>query len=191
VIEVEIEPVTITLMSEGILDGYRLNDGTGSDSRDILIGNGEMISPTGELVARGFMSFDLSEIPTGATIESAELRFYQKEIEGNPYQKLGNLVLEHVYYGSSFDESAYVTSALGTAILELESSPESWYILSGHTIADWVQDSLAASLSRQQFRLQFRQETDGDGQEDWIAIEDGGSILGSPQAPRLILIYTP
>ena len=191
VIEVEIEPVTLTLMSEGILDGYSLNDGTGSNSRDILIGNGEVLSPTGELVARGFLSFDLSEIPAGATIESAELRFYQKEIEGSPYQKLGNLVLEHVYYGTSFDESAYDAPALGTAVLELQSSPEAWYILSDLTIADWVQSSLAADLSRQQFRLQFSQETDGDGQEDWIAIEDGGSILGSPQAPRLILIYAP
>jgi hypothetical protein len=191
VIEVEMEPVTLTLLSEGILDGYLLNDGTGSSSRDILIGNGEVISTTGELVARGFMSFDLSDIPAGATIESAELRFYQKEIEGSPYQKLGNLVLEHVHYGTRFDESAYDTSALSTAVLQLESSPDAWYILSDHTIADWIQDSLAAGLSRQQFRLQFSQETDGDGQEDWIAIEDGGSILGSPQAPRMILIYTP
>jgi len=191
VIKAEIEPVTITLTGEGILDGYSLNDGTGSNSREILIGNGEVLSPTGELVARGFMSFDLSEIPAGATIESAELRFYQKEIEGSPYQKLGNLVLEHVYYGNSLDESAYDTPALSTAVLELESAPAAWYVLSDPTIVHWVQSSLAAGLARQQFRLQFSRETDGDGQEDWIAIEGGGSILGSPQAPRLILTYSP
>ncbi len=191
VIEVEPETETINLVSEGILDGYRLNDGTGSNSGDILIGNGEMLGPSAELVARGLMSFDLSEIPVGATIESVELRFYQKEIVGSPYQKLSNLMLEHVYYGNSLDGAAYDSTALGTAVLEMETAPEAWYILSDLAIVDWVQNSLAAGLSHQQFRLQFGQETDEDGQEDWIAIEGGGSILGSPQAPRLILTYSP
>jgi hypothetical protein len=191
VIEAEVEPVTITLTSESALDGYRLNDGTGSSSKDILVGNGELVNPTGELVARGFMSFDLSDIPTGATIENAELRFYQKEIQGNPYEKLGNLVIEHIYYGASLDDSAYNTPALGTAMLDVETLPQAWYILSDPTFVTWVQASLGAGLSRQQFRLQFSQETDGDGQEDWIAIQGGGGILGSREAPQMIITYTP
>jgi hypothetical protein len=191
VVEGEAEPVTVTLTSEKALDGYRLNDGTGSNSKEILVGNGELANPTGELVARGFMSFDLSGIPAGATIESAELRFYQKEIQGNPYEKLGNLVLEHVYYGASFDDSAYSTPALSAAVLDMETLPQAWYILSDPTIVTWVQSSLQTGLSHQQFRLQFSQETDGDGQEDWIAIQGGGGILGSRDAPQLIVTYIP
>ena len=191
VLEAEVEPVTITLTSEGALDGYRLNDATGDNSRDILIGNGAMAVPAGELVARGFMSFDLSQIPAGATIDSAELRFYQKEIQGSPYEKLGNLVLEHVYYGASLDAGAYDTPALATAVLGMEMSSQAWYILSDPTIADWVQSSLEEGLSRQQFRLQFSQETDGDGQEDWIALQGGDSILGSLEAPQMIITYIP
>ena len=191
VVEPEVEPVTITLTSEGALDGYRLNDGTGSSAQDILVGNGEMVNPVGELVARGFMSFDLSDIPAGAAIESAELRFYQKEIEGSPYEKLGNLVLEHVDYGAILGDSAYNTPALDTAVLDIETSPGAWYILSDPTIVAWVQSSLETGISRQQFRLQFSQETDGDGQEDWIAFQSGGSILGSRQAPQLTITYIP
>jgi hypothetical protein len=191
VVEAEVEPVTVTLTSESAIDGYRLNDGTGSSARDILVGNGELVNPTGELVARGFMSFDLSDIPEGATIESAELRFYQKEIQGSPYQKLGNVVLEHIYYGASLDDSAYNTPALGSAALDMETSPKTWYILSDPTIVAWVQSSLETGLMRQQYRLQFSQETDGDGQEDWIAIQGGGGILGSREAPQMIITYIP
>lgn len=191
VVEPEIEPVTVTLVSEGPLDGYRLSDGTGSNSTDILVGNGDIEIPTGELVARGFLSFDLSDVPVGATIESAELRFYQKEIEGDPYEKLGNLVLEHVYYGASFDDGAYDTPALATAVLDMETSAPAWYILSDPTLMNWIQSSLVTGLARQQFRLQFSQETDGDGQEDWIAIQSGGGILGSRQASQMIITYTP
>jgi hypothetical protein len=143
------------------------------------------------LVARGFLSFDLSDIPAGATIESAELRFYQKEIQGAPYEKLGNLVLEDVNYGASLDDSAYDTPALETAVLDMETSPQAWYILSDPTLVHWLQSTLEAGLPRQQFRLQFSQETDGDGQEDWIAIQSGGGILGSRQAPQMIITYTP
>ena len=191
VVEVEAEPVTITLLSEDALDGYRLNDGTGSSSQDILVGNGELLVPAGELVARGYMSFDLSAIPAGATIQSAELRFFQKSVQGSPYEKLGNLVLEHVYYETSFDHSTYDTSALDTAVLDIEALPQAWYILSDPTIASWVQASLGTGLSRQQFRLLFWQETDGDGQEDWIAIESGGGILSTREAPQLTITYLP
>ena len=191
VVEPKVEPVTITLTSEWLLDGYRLNDGTGSNSTDILIGNGDITNPTGELVARGFMSFDLSDIPAGATIQSVELRFYQKEIQGSPYEKLGNLVLEHVYYGAILDDIAYDTLALGSATVDRESSPQAWYILSDPTVVNWLQSSMDTGLPRQQFRLQFSQETDGDGQEDWVAIQSGGGILGSRQAPQMVITFTP
>jgi hypothetical protein len=191
VVEPEIEPTTVTLVSEGTLDGYRLSDGTGSSSTDILVGNGDIENSAGELIARGFFSFDLSGLPEGATIERAELRFYQKEIEGDPYEKLGNIVLEHVYYGATFDDTAYDTPALETAVLDMETSAPAWYILSDPTLTNWIQSSLETDLTRQQFRLQFSQETDGDGREDWIAIQSGGGLLGSRQAPQLIITFTP
>jgi hypothetical protein len=191
VIEPPSQPQTVVLKSESSLDGYRLNDGSGSTTEDILVGNGQMVDPTGELVARGFISFDLSGIPAGAAVENVELRFYQKAIQGDPYGKLGNLVLERVQYGASLDDSAYNTPALDSATLAVQASPGAWYVLSDPEIASWVQSSLQSGRTRLQLRLQFRQETDGDGLEDWVSIEPGGGALGSRNSPQLTITYVP
>ncbi len=182
---------TVVLQSVGALDGYWLNDGTGSTDQEILVGNGEQADPFGELVARGFMSFDVSSIPTDATIEGVELRFYQKTVQGAPYDKLGNLVLEHVYYGSSLNDSAYDTPALGSANIAEQTSAGAWYILSDPTITSWVEATVSPGRPQFQLRLQFRRETDGDGTEDWVAIVPGGGVLGSRNQPQLTVTYTP
>jgi hypothetical protein len=191
VIELPSQPETVTLKSVGTLDGYWLNEGSGSTDEDILVGNGDEVDPVGELVARGFMSFDLSGIPAQSTIDSVELRFYQKEIQGDPYTKLGNLVLEQVDYGASLGDSAYNTPALASALLDMQTAPGAWYVLSDPTILSWVESTLEAGQPRFQLRLQFRQETDGDRLEDWVGIEPGGGILGSRNAPQLTITYTP
>lgn len=191
IIELPSQPETIILKSEGALDGYWLNDGSGSTTGPILVGNGNLIEPVGELVARGFMSFDVSGIPAGATVDSVELRFYQKELTGDPYGKLGNLVLEQVDYGANLGDSAYNTPALQSALLDMQTTPKSWYILADPTIKSWVQANLDAERPRFQLRLQFRQETDADGQEDWVSIEAGGGVLGSRNSPELTITYTP
>jgi hypothetical protein len=191
VIELPSQPETIMLRSEAVLDGYWLNDGSGSNSEAILVGNGEFIDPVGELVARGFMSFDASGIPVGATIDSVELRFYQNEIQGDPYGKLGNLMLEHIDYGANLGDSAYNTPAFDSAMLATQTAPGAWYTLTDPILVSWVQSNLDAGRSRFQLRLLFRQETDGDGQEDWVAIEPGGGALGSRNSPQLTITYTP
>lgn len=182
---------TVILKSVGSLDGYWLNDGTGSNDENILVGNGEQADPFGELVARGFLSFDVSSIPANATIEGVDLRFYQETIQGNPYEKLGNLMLEHVYYGNSLNDSAYDTPALGSANIAAQTLPGAWYVLADPTITSWVESNLAAGRPQFQLRLRFRRETDGDGAEDWISIVPGGGALGSRNQPQLTITYTP
>jgi hypothetical protein len=54
-----------------------------------------------------------------------------------------------------------------------------------------VQSSLQSGRTRLQLRLQFRQETDGDGLEDWVSIEPGGGALGSRNSPQLTITYVP
>ena len=103
VLEGETGTKTVTLISEARLDGYRSNDGRGTHRNDIVVGNAELSSSVGEVVWRGFMSFDLSTIPAGAVIESVELQFYQVNIGGAPYTKLGRLILDHVDYGDSLE----------------------------------------------------------------------------------------
>lgn len=191
VIEAPSEPESVTVQSDPALDGFLANNGNGSTTEDIYVGNGDLVEPDGELVARGFMSFDLSSIPEGAAIESVELRFYQGAIEGEPYSKLGNLLLEQVVYGDQLDASAFSAPALNSAALAKQTSPNSWYVLADAAIAEWVADDLASGRSKFQLRLRFAPETDGDGEEDWITIEPGGGVLGSSKSPQLTVTYLP
>lgn len=189
VVEAPPKPQTVVLTSQGELDGYRANNGDGSTSAEILVGNGAIGESGPELVTRGFLSFDLSSIPAGSTIQSVRLEFYQQRIEGEPYLTLGNLVLDHVDYGSSLEGGAFDTPALHTAVLTQMILPNSWYVLSDPSITLWVEDTLAAGRSRFQLRLRFAQETDGDGEEDLVSIEAGEGPRG--HAPKLTITYRP
>jgi hypothetical protein len=191
VVEAPAQPETVTLRSDGALDGLVINDGSSSTSQDIVAGNGDLDETTGEQVARGFMSFNLSDIPSSAVVESVELRFHQKKVQGDPYGKLGSLLLEHVNYGGTLDASAFDTPALDSAMLEKETGAGAWYVMTDDTIARWVEKALSGGESRFQLRLQFAQETDGDGDEDWIAVTPGGGILGSSNSPQLTITFLP
>jgi hypothetical protein len=189
VIEAEAGPTVITLTSDPAVDGYRANDGSGSTRQDVLVGNGEFVEPTGELVWRGFMSFDLTGIPRGASIVGAELRFYQAKVGGDPYGKLGSLVLDHVDLGSSLSDSSFGTPALDSYTLPVQRSANNWYTVANQPVATWLAQDLAAGRVRFQVRLRFVQEQDGDGQEDFSGIESGNNFFGTGNVPQLIVTY--
>jgi hypothetical protein len=184
--------VTVTLYGQAALDGFQANNGGGNTSADIRFGNGNMVgSPSYELVVRGFMSFDLSGIPASADIKSIELRFFQVQVTGSPYAKLGNPLLKHVNYGSSLENADFDTPELASAILSPRTSPGQWYIITSGTLADWIEQDLAAGRTRFQGRLQFSTETDGDGSQDSVSIESGDNALGTGNLPRLTITYAP
>jgi hypothetical protein len=191
VIPEPVQPETVELKSQMSLDGFRVNNGQGSTSDEILVGNGEVIQPAGELIARGFMSFDISGIPAGATIDNVELRFYQSKVTGDPYGKLAGLVLEQVSYGSNLDERAYNAPARGSLSVNPLPSAGQWYMFADAALVSWVQGDVAAGQGQFQVRLRFSVETDSDGLEDWISIQPGGSALGSSKAPVLVITYVP
>lgn len=184
-------PGTVTLTSEAALDGYRSNDGRGSAKDDIFVGNSELSETVGEVYWRGFISFDLSSIPSGATVDSVELRFYQAKIGGDPYPKLGHLILDHVYYGNRLDDSAFDTQALESAVLAQQTLPNAWYVFNSPLFNNWLEQDLAAGRSKFQVRLRWEQETDGDGKEDYSGIESADNFFGTGNAPQLIVTYSP
>jgi len=183
-------PGTVTSQSDAELDGYCSNDGSCSRRQDVLVGNGEFSSNVGELVWRGLMSFDISDIPAGATIDGVELRFYQAKVDGDPYGKLGNLVLEHVDYGSRLSNEAYNTPTLASAVLPAQSSPGTWYILSDPALSSWVQDDLNSGRPQFQLRLRWMQETDGGGEEDYVGMESGNNYFDTGNVPQVTINYS-
>jgi hypothetical protein len=184
--------VTVTLTSQGALDGFRANNGGGNNTVDIRVGNGVMFgSPSQELVVRGFMSFDLTGIPATAQVQSIYLRFYQADVTGTPYAKLGNLRLQHVDFGSTLNDAAFDTPVLHSAILSPHTGAGEWYDITSNTIGDWIEADLAAGRTRTQLRLQFSTETDGDGLQDTASFESGENYFGTGNVPQLTITYSP
>ncbi len=180
---------TVTLVSQAGLDGYLIG-GQGSYVADeIRIGN--IDSTSGERVFRGFLSFDLSGIPAGATIESAQLRFFQVRIRGNPYEKLGEFLLKHVDYGLSLNTEDWDGPELGSITLPSVPSPNAWYTLSGEPLIAWLSQDLAAGRASFQLRQQFSTETDGDDSADYVQLESGDNTFGTGNVPVLIVTYVP
>jgi hypothetical protein len=184
--------VTVTLTSQASLDGFRANNGGGNNTVDIRVGNGSMFgSPPQELVIRGFISFDLSGIPATADVQSIQLRFYQANVTGTPYAKLGNLLIKHVDYGSTLGNAAFDTPELHSATLSPHTGSGEWYTITAGTIGDWIESDLSAGRTRTQFRLQFSSETDGDGTQDTISFESGENYFGTGNIPQLTITYSP
>jgi hypothetical protein len=182
---------TVMLESEGPLDGYRSNDGRGSIRHDILAANAE-INPAGvEVVWRGFMSFDLSAIPARSPIRRAELRFYQVRVGGDPYGKLGRLMLEHVAYGDRLTDAAFYVEPMDTIVLEPQTERRSWYVVTSPALAEWIAEDRATGRNRLQVRVRWLQETDGDGREDYVSIESPENFFGTGNAPELTVTYGP
>ena len=184
--------VTVTLTSQAALDGFRANNGGGNNTVDIRAGNGAFFgSPTQELVIRGFMSFDLTGIPATAQVQSIQLRFYQVDVTGTPYAKLGNLLLKHVDYGSTLNDAAFNTPELHSGTLSPHTGAGEWYNITSGTLGDWIESDLSAGRTRFQLRLQFSSETDGDGLQDTVSFESGENYLGTGNVPQLTITYSP
>ena len=140
---------------------------------------------------KGFLSFDLSTIPSGIAITSVTLRVYQCHISGDPYGKLGNLLVEHVSYDT------FVHSADGTILYDmaaLDDTIPATPLLSTDTTLGYktldvtyaVRSDLATSRSHAQFRISFEKETASDNTSNIISWQSGESDTNQPE---LVIVY--
>lgn len=121
---------TVTLEADALMSGTVAEE------------NATLVARAGPLItggtSRGFpfpittewrmlLSFDLSGIPAGATILSAELTVEQVYTEGDPYAS-GPLLLDHVDLAGSLDaadfDSAPLSAAVGVLSLDLNLAPK-------------------------------------------------------------------
>jgi hypothetical protein len=176
-----------TLNSEADLDGYVFNTGrVDTAGRDLGAGDG----PNGEY-AQAFLSFDLSQLnPDPIEIVTAQLVLTKELVKGHPSQNLGDLLVEHVYFGSSL-------SRLGAGALDLEQltpdPPCAFSDVSNSLFLCWkaaaVQDDVDHWLERNgrsQFRLRFATNTDGNGAEDSVMFYSGDD---ASRFPTLNVVY--
>ncbi len=175
---------TKIISSEEGLDGFRASDGKGSSSLEIRIGRNE------DAVTRGFVSFDISELPTGIEIQEAELKFYQVKVVGNPYAIGSALKVDHLTYGNTLDATDYSTPALVSNIATLATSNKTvgW---KQAVVTEAVENDVANARSLSQFRIHFTTEVTDDDTAGDIAYFDSSNDYydHTDHPPQLIIKY--
>lgn len=173
---------TKTLTSTASLDGFRASDGGGKASIDIRAGRND------SLVQRGFVSFNLSGLPSGITLEKATLRLYQAKIVGGPYGVAGNLKVDHLDYGAGLEADDYDRSPLLVDIGTLATNPAlEWKTLE---VTEAVTDDLNRGRTRSQYRLYFATETRGGGSTgDFAYFESGENYFSTGNIPQLVVVF--
>ena len=92
--EQRIERRTIAIDVDRLRSGFISENGFVGDENDAYAGTIPDVS--GFLEQRGFMTFDLSQLPEGATLVKAELRAVQGAATGTPYQQVVRIIVDHI-----------------------------------------------------------------------------------------------
>jgi hypothetical protein len=181
----ESETVAI-LTSLGAFDGFVTNtavvDTNGAGA--ITVGDTDA---TLAHVARGFVRFDRSAVPAGATILYATFQIHQAAVTGTPFATHGNLLLEHLSVGPSLDAADFGAAAV--TVGALSATPNLGYRTLDVTAA--VLADIAALRTTSDFRLAFALGSDADGADDHVQFNDAEDHLGSGVRPTLFVAYTP
>jgi len=164
------------------LDGFRSSNGGGNQGLEIRAGRNI------NLVSRGFVSFDISDVPSNADIKEATLRLYQAKIIGNPYGVGGSIKIDHLTYGDTLDNADYGAAALSSSFITLTNNAVvEW---KDANVTDAVRDDLTNARSRSQFRIHFQIEnTGGNVNGDFAYFEASENIMSTGNTPQLVVKY--
>lgn len=162
-----VELTLFALQDRDLSGSFRSNDtyGAGQCARaqinmcvgDVRVGNANA-------QYKGFISFELAELPEEAQSVSAELTLQITGMSGNPFGGLGGLVLEHASFdvigaeafsAQALDEMGLIANAGGTGT-----------IVSADVASAFMADRSERSMT--QYRLSFEDNTDGDNTSDAI-----------------------
>ncbi len=179
-------PILLAIESDGARDGFVRSDGflrvVGSGP-----GVGDLDDARLGLGLRMFYSFPLREIPAGAQITSVALRVYQEDRSGRPYANLGDLLVDHIDPGDALDPADYEGNTLDADVGSLSQA-----FVRGYTILDvqsCVRRDMAEGRTRSWFRLRFPRDSNLDGENDIIILNDGENSRRSNNLPVLEVIY--
>jgi hypothetical protein len=162
-----VELTLFALQDRNLSGSFRSNDtyGAGQCARaqinmcvgDVRVGNANA-------QYKGFISFELAELPEAAQSVSAELTLQITGTSGNPFGGLGGLVLEH----ASFDvigAEAFSAQALEEMGL-IANAGGAGTVVSADVASAFMADRSERSMT--QYRLSFEDNTDGDNTSDAI-----------------------
>jgi hypothetical protein len=164
------------------LTGFVTNHGAVSANTNPTAGDFDQLDTN--RIARGFVTFDLSGVPAGVTLKTANMRLYQRTITGDPYLDHGSIVIDHVLLGPTLDDLDYLATALDTsfAVVAADQSPGIKLV----NILSAVRADLTGGRASSQFRLRFSvKEGNNNGIDDNVVFK---SHLEFPP-PLVIITY--
>lgn len=189
---VYVDATPIVVGSTANLDGYARSDSFASANGSLATGDKESDFSLISVGWRQLYSFDIASIPASTTIASATLRLYQCDVVGTPYASLGNVIVDHVTYGSTFDPSgsAY-DGAVALNIGTLSATTSLGY--RSLNVTSRLQNDLVASRVNSQYRLGFSiQDANSNGNDDFVQFTDAEDSLcagtATNQPPQLAVI---
>jgi len=162
---------TVTLYSISGEDGHVRSNGSTNQYPNV----GDDPS---NIALQAFLSFDISGIPSSATIKSASMDVSTGDTLGDPFGKLKWMRVYNHQYGTLGSEDftpGFPTGAMYTYASEPVAS------FTSSTLINALQARVSAANPRFQVRLQFQNATNGDGITDALRLGQG--------QPKLVVTY--
>ena len=178
----EPETHTQTLKSQAGHDGFQASNGGGNTNADIRTGRNTF------LITHGFLNFKLESIPGNADVQQAKLKVYQTQIIGDPYSIGIRVMIDHLDYGDSLENTDYSLASLSSSFATLSTNDSiGWREID---ITDQVRNDLTNGRSRSQYRLHMATETiGGTATSDFAYFESGDNSKDTGNIPELIIKY--
>ncbi len=164
---------TVTLHSIPGEDGNVRQGAPGPFTDDVIVGDDQH-----NKARQAFLSFDISGIPAGASIESASLNVNSFDKLGIPFTNLGKLRVYNDQYGT-LGPGDFTSGFPGGAMTTYSLSSPPTGPLSNSALISKLQTRVDAGNSRFQVRLQFEKQTDWNGKIDALRLT----------SPKLVVTY--
>lgn len=178
------QPVTVTLTSVGAEDGYVMNNF--AYANDLSVGSSAGAQQF------GFLSFDTSTIPAGATVTGATLKLVRNYASaGNAFGNLGSLVAD-IKGGSGFSGSTALqggdasAAADASAICTLSAATSAGAISQGSLTTGAFQ--YINRGGKTQFRLRFTIARASTYGTDYVGFYAGEAVTAANR-PVLVITY--
>ncbi|HTV24559.1 MAG TPA: hypothetical protein VMG12_37970, partial [Polyangiaceae bacterium] len=162
-----VEFTLFALQDRDLSGSFRSNDtyGSGACARaqiNMCVGDQRVAGANEQY--KGFISFELEDLPDAAQSVEAELTIEITGTSGNPFGGLGGLVLEHAAF-DVIGAEAFSADALGEMGL-IADGGGAGTLISADVASAFMADRGEREMT--QYRLRFEDETDGDNNADTI-----------------------
>jgi hypothetical protein len=160
--------ISILVSQNIILDLYSIPGEDGTVRRDTIVEFDPKVgSNSSSVLMQAFLSFDISMIPAGATIQNVTFDVSNHSIYGYPFNFLGAMGIYNQQYGT-LDSGDYAVSFPGNGLYYAYTEPIQPYV--SNLFVDTLQSQVDKGSNRYQIRLQFEKHYWGGGLPNYMGL---------------------